>query len=229
MSTRELVQLATDWDGDVPAGGCWAEEKYNGIRALYIGADLVTREGVTIHGTDHIRAALSELERIAGVPTVFDGEFVAGGSFDATLSHFGRGARASNAGTLHLFDALPFADWRRGGTDEPLHERAKRLGGLLAEWQTARAPLSWECEGRADAEPLAIVESHWLNDRAEIDAAASEIWARGGEGIVIKDAESGYVRGRTRAWQKVKQTARTHLPFEAMFSQADGLGRESEA
>jgi ATP-dependent DNA ligase len=221
---RELCQLATDWRGDVAAFGTWSERKHDGIRALSIAGELVTREGSPIHGTGHIKAALDELERIAGEPMLFDGEFVVG-SFDGTLSHFGQGARARDRGTLHLFDALPLADWRRGGTDEPLHARAKRLGGLMAEYNASRAPLSWECEGQVDSKPLELVESTWIADRSDVDQAAREVWAAGGEGLMLKDAEAGYWRGRSSAWRKVKRKLRLRLPVEAVICRADVAGR----
>ena len=226
---RELCQLAGTWRGDVPAHGTWVEPKVDGVRALWIDGRLVTREGMDLHGVGHIAAALRRLEAQAGVPMVFDGELLVGGAFGATLSHIAtKGAR--DAGTLHLFDCLPLADWRAGGTSEPLFARKARLIDLhkRAEAAWAADPLSWECQpvaGAPDATPLAIVPDSWATDRAHVEAIAAGIWAAGGEGCMLKDAEAGYCRARSNDWRKVKRSLVLRLPVVAVICRDDAPGR----
>ncbi|MDS7278876.1 hypothetical protein NXG15_29670, partial [Klebsiella pneumoniae] len=90
-----------------------------------------TRQGRTIEGAGHILYRLSLMERAAGRPMVFDGEFQVGGSLAATKAWCEGGwRRGREAGTLHLFDCLPMADWRAGGDDTPLYARKARLQDL---------------------------------------------------------------------------------------------------
>lgn len=211
---RELCQLAGAWDFEtVPAGGCMAEQKIDGWRALYIRdwqghAGLFTRNGQPIEGAGHILHRLSLMEMCAGEPMMFDGEFQVGGALDATKAWCESGWRkGGEAGTLHLFDAMPLADWRRGGSALPLYRRKARL----VEMMTAadEHPLSWEWRPRSrgkepDGPAVTIIADQWVQDPGEALALARGVWAAGGEGIVLKDAETPYERKRVRHWLKVK-------------------------
>jgi ATP-dependent DNA ligase len=55
-----------------------------------------------------------------------------------------------------------------------------------------------------------ILPDDWVSDANEAMALASRIWAAGGEGVMIKDAEAPYRRNRNAAWQKVKQDNYQH-------------------
>ncbi|EQA97262.1 ATP-dependent DNA ligase [Sphingobium sp. HDIP04] len=205
---RELVQLAGEWKGGVPAHGTMVEEKLDGVRACWIGGELLTREGTPIGGIGHIAYRLRSIEKAVGHGIFFDGEFLAPGGFRATLRHIGQGLRAPEQGTLHLFDAMPAPAWAAGGTDRPLYERKARLRRWVA--LAADPALSWEwrpgTHGREPKEPaLAVIPDTWCATQADVERLANEIWARGGEGVVLKDAESGYRRARTADWLKYKQ------------------------
>lgn len=205
---RELFQLAGEWRGGVPEGGTWIEEKHDGARAGWIAGRLLTREGIAIGGIGHIAWHLAAIEREAGEPMFFDAEFIAPGGFLATLEHIGRGERAAEGGTLHLFDCMPLMEWKHGGTDRPLIQRKAMLRDLVA---AAPDPaLSWDWRpGTHGAEPegpaIAVVEDHWCADQSEVEDMAVRIWARGGEGVMLKDAESPYRRNRNGAWRKFKR------------------------
>lgn len=209
-----LCQLSGRWDGkSVPAGGCFAQEKIDGYRALYFrGLDgqpnLWTRNGFVIEGVGHILHRLAMIEHAAGCHLMLDGEFQVGGTLAATKAWCEREWKhGGEAGTFHLFDALPFADWQRGGTSTPLHVRKQMLAGYVRAADAT--PLSWEwregTHGREPDEPAVVmVEDHWCNDAGDVLDLANRVWAAGGEGVMIKDAFAPYQRNRNDHWRKVK-------------------------
>lgn len=212
--SNSLCQLAADWRGDVPTGGVMAEEKRDGWRCLYLtGIDgkprLFTRQGHLIEGAGHIAYRMGLMERAAGEPMVFDGEFQVGDSLAATKHWCETGWRAGGeAGTFHVFDCLTMAEWRAGGTDTPLYARKARLHALARAVDEDEA-LSWEFRpgSRGDERwrtSCPILPDNWLSDAGEVLSEARRVWATGGEGLMLKDAEAPYRRNRNAAWQKVK-------------------------
>lgn len=211
---RELCQLAGRWSGSVPDGGVGAEVKIDGWRASWFPgldgqAKLWTRNGQPIEGIAHIAHRLAIMERIAGEPMFFDGEFQVDGSLAATKRWCEAGWKiGGNAGTLYLFDAMPLADWQRGRCDVRQIDRKARLRQIDRE--AAADPLSWEwapqSHGQGHDTPIVeILDDLWLETADDVRDEANRVWARGGEGIVLKDPEAPYVRARSDAWQKVKR------------------------
>lgn len=208
----ELCQLAGDWRGDLPAGGAMIERKFDGWRALYLPDHLgkprlFTRNGVPLEGVDHITWHLGRMAEAAGEPMFFDGELVVGDTLAETKAWCESGwKRGGIAGTFHAFDCMPLREWQDGGTDRPLVERKKHLRDLV---DTA-AEDCWDWRPGsygADLEtlPVSFVEDGWAFDTADVITEARRIWAQGGEGVVVKDAEAPYRRNRNGAWLKVKQ------------------------
>ncbi|MEA3044600.1 MAG: ligase 1 [Sphingomonadales bacterium] len=202
----ELCQLVGDWRGKMPAGGAIVEPKLDGIRALWIDGELVTREGTPIAGAEHIDARLRWLEREACVPLFFDGEFLVGGTFAETLAHFQ--ARGGNgvAGTLHLFEGITMRTWRGEDPCETLEARRIKLDAMLA--------------GKADAAVRPMPWS-WANDADEVAAKAREFIAAGGEGVVVKDPLGTYQRRRSTEWQRIKKAMTLDLVIVDAVPQAD--------
>ena len=206
---RELVQLAGEWQGGVPDFGTWVEEKLDGVRACYIGGVLRTREGIEIGGVGHILHRLAGIERTYGVPMFFDGEFIAPGGYQATLRHIGQGLRAPEGGTLHLFDCLHTYEWQANDCDRPLYERKAMLASLVGMQSDDDDGWTWRAGTygkEPDGPPVAIIPDTWCATQADVEQMASEIWARGGEGIVVKDPMSIYRRERSNAWLKYKRS-----------------------
>lgn len=209
----ELVQLASDFRGVMPSGGMMAERKWDGWRAArFPGLDgknrLWTRGGFAIEGTGHILHALDRMERAAGEPLMFDGEFVVDGTLAATKRWCEAGWKlGGEAGVLHLFDAVPLSAWQRGEDPTPLYQRKARLGALM----DAAAGDEWEwregSRGRDEGAPPPVlyVDDEWVATPAEAIALARRVWAAGGEGCMLKVAEAPYRRKRTQDWLKVKQ------------------------
>ena len=191
------------------------ELKHDGFRCLWFrGIDgkprLWSRNGMPIEGCDHIAYHLSQLEKVAGGPLFVDGELVVDGTLAATKRWVETDWRkGGERGLFHAFDVLPFADWQRGGGDMPLYARKARLVELAGAVLNDPA-LSWEYRpgSRGDDSwrtAVQVVEDEWAFSASYVIEAARRIWAAGGEGVVVKDAEAPYVRSRTSAWLKVKQ------------------------
>lgn len=205
---RELVQLAGEWRGSLPDGGAMVEEKKDGVRAHYIGGILRTREGIEIGGVGHILHRLGGIERAYGRKLFLDGEFIAPGGYLATLRHIGQGLRAPEGGTLHLFDCLHAEEWHSNDCDRPLYERKAMLSSLVRMQADSDDGWTWRAgtHGKEpDGPPVAIIPDVWCSTQADVEQMAAEIWARGGEGVVVKDAESVYRRERCNAWVKYKR------------------------
>ena len=204
----ELVQLAGEWRGGVPAYGTWIEEKLDGVRACYIDGALRTREGIEIGGVGHILHRLTGIERAYGRPLMFAGEFIAPGGYLATLRHIGQGLRAPEGGTLHLFDCLHAEEWQENDCDRPLYERKAMLARLVRMQRDDDDGWTWRA-GTYGKEPdgpaVAIIPDVWCATQAEVEQMAAEIWARGGEGVVVKDPMGLYRRERSNAWCKYKK------------------------
>lgn len=213
---KQLCQLAGVWKGDVAPHGTLVEPKIDGVRALWIMGRLATREGADLAGVGHIAEACRAIEAVAGRSIVLDGELQAGGSFGATLSHIARQGRGGDAGTLHLFDCLWLDDWRRGGTTTRLIDRKAMLVDLV---ERALPP-----SGELDP-GVAVMPDHWAADARDVESMAAATWAAGGEGLMIKDAESGYVRARSNDWRKVKRALVLELPVRAVICRDDAPGR----
>ena len=189
------------------------EQKVDGWRALrFPGIDgkvrLSTRNGHPIEGIEHILHRLALMEQIAGEPMVFDGEFQVGGTLEATKHWCERGWRlGGEAGTFYAFDCLTLAEWRAGGTDRPLYERKAQLQALARAVDEEPA-LSWEwrpgSHGRDESGAVQILADSWAADERDVVDEAQRVWAAGGEGLMLKDAESPYRRLRSGAWLKVK-------------------------
>ena len=209
-----LCQLAGTWNKkDPPNGGCIAELKYDGWRALYFRDHekkprLWTRNGYPIEAIGHILHKLAAMEAVAGEPMFFDGEFVVDGCLSATKAHCERGYKTGiEAGTFHVFDCLTEKEWRANDCNRPLIERKAMLRQLLDE--SDRLDDGWEwrpgTRGREPKDPtVEISDGEWCNDVGEIMRLANRVWACEGEGLMLKDAESVYRRERSKAWLKVK-------------------------
>jgi DNA ligase-1 len=176
-----------------PEWGAIVDEKIDGIRAIWLGHGAPkTREGNEIECAWWTSGVLPILaERLGPGEWMIDAELTVGDSIESTLAAFKRGGHATDA-ILHVFDAIPLAEWESGKPGDPLHERKRRLRAAFAQGPIMgmRLVRSWECA-----------------DPAYVDGIATRIWQEGGEGVVVKDRRAPYARSRTRAWWKLKRRA----------------------
>lgn len=223
----QLCQLASQWSGrDVPAAAM-VEEKRDGFRALWLRdrqdrPGLYTRNGIPLHGVEHITHQLEAFERHAGEPLFLDGEFCVGEGPDtlkATKHWCETGHKLGGvAGRFYLFDGFSEREWLAGGTETPLWQRKAKLA-RIAEAVAADADHAWQWrpgsrgadEGASPVELVASAEAWHVDDVIEQAAA---IWDAGGEGCVIKDPFAPYVRSRSSAWLKVGRPWRDKLQWK---------------
>ena len=192
----ELAMLCRDASHDVIASMDAmrvVQLKADGLRAIYIDGRIVSREGVPMGCALHCQPALRRIEQAMGCAMVFDCEYVADGGYAATVSEHKRG---EGAGVLWIFDALPLADWLKGGSDVGCMNRLMALR---------------EAIGAAES-PFVGMLNYWLLNGQETIAKAAELWAYGYEGVVTKRWDSPYVRERSNDWLRLKQTFTADLP-----------------
>lgn len=205
-----LCQLVGDWSGKVPAGGVIVEPKVDGIRALWLNGELVTREGAPILGTEHIAQRLRAIEHDACRPMFFDGEFQVAGAFGPTIAHFqARGGRG-NVGTLFLFDAIPMDCWHGREPSETLEARRGKLDRMAAAHV---------------GDGLAVLPWAFMTDAADVADKARELIAAGGEGVVVKHALSTYRRSRSANWQRIRKSLTLDLPIVGMSPHQGNMDR----
>lgn len=187
-----LCQLVRDWSGKPVTGDMLIDAKIDGVRALWIDGELVTREGGPIGGVDHIVGALASLEARYGEPMFFDGEMLLPAGFEATARHvaFTPGKAEAPDARLYLFDAITMAQWRANFTPFTLIERRGELEDKA------------RIEGR---ECVAVVASVAFDNAADIESHAAGVIGEGGEGVVIKPVNGGYTRERSGEWLRIKR------------------------
>ena len=169
--------LAVDDDGTIDPARCLASEKLDGVRALWDGQTLRSRNGLAFEAPRAFVAALP-----AGTP--LDGELWSGrGRFEAVAGVVRRRDPAVGAWSdvRYVLFELPHA----GG---PFHERARRLTAIAAR----------------HGGPLVAAEQTRLADRAALAARLASVVAAGGEGLVLHRADASFVAGRTADLVKVK-------------------------
>lgn len=177
---------AAHWSPELHPSHAIAQPKIDGIRALGLQSRIVTRQALPLDAALHCLPALDRLEKRFGEPMVFDGEYQEADGFGATLAAHKRG---EGAGTFYLFDAVPFREWKANRFTQPLVDRLRAIEERDANDEPFLCFL-----------PGADVDS-WENAESYAEAA----WARGLEGLVVKDARSLYHRGRSNAWLKLKR------------------------
>lgn len=182
----ELCQLLDRWTPDKHPDGALGQVKLDGRRALYIGGQLVSREGLPMNQAAHSHRALSDLEGVFGKPMFFDGEYV---------HPEGLFACGKPGGTIWLFDAVPLDIWRRDGASAPFDQR---IAMLLS--------LGQHCFGPA----LGALQPFPLNSPEDVIEKAAELIALDYEGITVKKRTGIYRRRRHPDWLKVKHWQTVH-------------------
>ena len=169
------------------------EEKFDGHRGMLRLSD----GAVTLlnrHGRDEGRIkntpalaqaakAWADASPALWAGTILDGEMY-GGSLSGTAHLLGSAGRTDTRLRYIVFDA-PFL----GGVDQRKLPWAGRRAALEAAMRGAPAPF----------EISALL--------APTRSVVEDIWARGGEGVVIKDRNAPYSSGDRSSWTKVKQAS----------------------
>lgn len=184
-AAAEPCTLARHWSELLHPENALAQIKMNGVRALALTGRIVSREAVPLDCALHCRKALREVEEAFGEPMVFDSEYVEAGGLHATLSAMRRG---EGAGVMFLFDAVPYREWKENRFTVPLHERLAQLRKAVEAVQSPFVDF-------LHAEKVSA---------EQVPHLARVAYENRMEGLVVKDADSVYVRGRSPTWLKVK-------------------------
>ena len=156
-------------------GGWLCQEKLDGLRCLWTGAELVSRNGERFNAPDWFTEGLP-----VGIP--LDGELYAGpgtlGRVSATLARHKSGADADWQGVRFMvFDAPTVRS--------SFAERASFLRGI-------------------DARHTEIVATSAVESIAKLRVALKRLHKSGGEGFILRDPSAPYVAGRTGKLLKFK-------------------------
>lgn len=181
------------------------QAKLDGIRALYIGGRIVTREGTPLDCALHCQPGLARLEEAADMgPLFFDGEYVAQDGFSATLSEQRRG---EGEGVFWIFDYMPMSAWKAGRWDMPIEHRLGSLEMMVTK--------------HCDSNFVGML-NRWELTPEETVAKCRELWAEGAEGVVSKRMGSPYVRDRSEDWLRIKETITVDGVITDMMGRDDG-------
>lgn len=171
------LPLAEAYRADIDPAAFWISEKFDGVRAVWDGAELRFRSGRRVPAPDWFLASLPA--------EPLDGELWLGrGGFDE-LSAIVRKAQAADEawrGVTYLVFELP-----NGEGD--FTARIERLRTVVAGAQAG-----W----------LRAVEQFRVADRVELKQRFDDIVAGGGEGLMLHRADAAYHTGRSGDLLKLK-------------------------
>lgn len=170
--------LAATYDGQSPDGYLVAE-KLDGVRAIWTGAELISRNGNAFRAPSWF---VDQLPR----DTLLDGEL-----------YGGRNTLGKTSGTVRKKSPVD-AEWREIRFmvfDAPLAPE-----GFEARAKAARAAL-------ADTPVAAIVEHRPAGSRKDLAEQFQRVTRAGGEGLMLRKAGSAYEPRRTAALLKIKTVA----------------------
>lgn len=190
------VMLADKWDGTVDAGGWWMSEKFDGVRGYWTGSEMVSRSGIPFHTPEWF------VENFP--PTPLDGElWMERDSFAELLSVV---RRRSAEGDWKKVSYLVF--------DAPQIE-----GGFEKRLDAARRWFDEHPNRFAE-----VVGQEICRNNEHLHARLKEIVALGGEGVMLRRADSPYTVGRSGDLLKVK----LHEDAEAVvIKHLPGSGRNA--
>ncbi|HMN44215.1 MAG TPA: DNA ligase [Povalibacter sp.] len=205
-STAAPVLLANPFRDDISVADYWISEKFDGVRALWNGRELLSRSGNVI---------AAPVWFLDGLPDMaLDGElWIDRGEFEAVVAT--------------VRDAVPVdAAWRRIRFmifDLPQHPGP--FDRRLSELQRLAALPSW----------LQPVRQFKVRDREELFAALDALIAQGGEGLMLHHGAAPYRAGRSDDLLKLKrqQDAEAqviaHLPGKGKYANLLGALRVRRA
>ncbi len=202
------LALAREAASGVSPAGYLVSEKYDGVRALWTGQQLLTRGGLPIAAPAWFLSALPA--------TALDGELWLGrGQFDA-LSGLVRSGGGRDA------------DWHQ--VRYMVYEQPDGPGSFAQRLQVLRAVVA-----QAGFTPLQLAPQDELPDAAALRRRLAEVVAAGGEGLVLHRADAPYQVGRSDALLKLKPVQDAdavvigHLPGQGKYVGRTGALRVRDA
>jgi DNA ligase-1 len=176
--------LAEHWSTSRDLRGYVAVEKFDGFRALWLPAERCFRTRGSANSSDHRITPPASFAALLPTDTKLDGELWAGrGAFQDIVSLVRGGETTWQSLQYMVYDA---PDAGGGFVDRLQHARA-RLAGAVSE-------------------RVQMVETTPCEDDATKTRLLSEVLARGGEGLMLRRADSAFRAGRSEDLLKVKWT-----------------------
>ncbi len=189
------VLLAQDYKPDVDLTQYLVSEKYDGVRAIWNGKQLLTRKGNVIAAPAWFT---KDFPAIA-----LDGElWIARGKFDAVSGAVRKIVPIDQEwhDIVYLVFELPNAS----GT---FQARAERIVKIVKQAKIAH---------------IKAVKQFRVKDKAELDLQLKAVVKNGGEGLMLHKADAIYVSGRNAALLKLKPL---HDAEAIVIAHLPGLGK----
>ena len=198
---------------------CIVTEKLDGIRRILVKENGVCR---CYSRSGHEDTGLIEIvEDAKYLPnnTVYDGELLAAGTFkDCIAQRQATNSIANSKGdktglTFNVFDMVPLDEFRAGISNDKALVRKITLGATLMDESIQRLePDKWpmliqafgihtELKAIRPVPILGLVKC-----MADVEPIVNEIWARGGEGVMLNSTVGKYEIKRSKELLKVKHT-----------------------
>lgn len=229
--------------GDVGAAKvkwpCVVTEKLDGVRRILVKEDgvcrLYSRSG---HEDDGLIEIIDDAKYLPD-NFMYDGELLAEGTFkDSIALRQATNSIANSKGNktgliFNVFDMVPVQEFYAGVSKEPALRRKIRLAATLMDdslqilrptdwWQMRQAfGIHIDLKHIKPVRILGLV--HNIDEATPI---VEEIWARGGEGIMLNTIEGLYEIKRSKQLLKVKHTEEHVLPVVNML---EGTGKYEDA
>lgn len=207
-----LTMQPADYRDDLIPMCAAIEIKHDGMAAIYdprIG-HVRTLNGLPIKAAGACVRALHEIAMSQaklttnGEACVLQGEFTAG-TLDETLSAHRSGSEAG--GGVIVFDMVPVGIYDGLRPSLPWHARREMLVAAMDGYEFV-----------VDGVLLSAVRFTDRPTSEEIEDYAGAVWENGGEGIVVKNVFSPFVRGRSRHWLRLKRTWSVDVPIEQVYA-----------
>jgi DNA ligase-1 len=171
------ISLAQVYDADVDVRQYWVSEKLDGVRAYWDGAHLWSRRGNRYHAPEWFVAGFP--------PQALDGElWIARGQFEKLLS-----VVRDNVPDEQAWRAVRFMVFDLPSADEPFTERLGKLKSLLSQYPS---------------DYLQRVAQFRVADQDQLMAELQRVVAAGGEGLMLRRADSLFKAGRSADLLKLK-------------------------
>lgn len=198
---------------------CIVTEKLDGIRRILVKENGVCR---CYSRSGHEDTGLIEIiEDAKYLPnnTVYDGELLAAGTFkDSIAQRQATNSIANSKGnktglTFNVFDMVPLDEFRAGISNDKALIRKITLGAtLMDESIQYLEPDKWSMLIQAFGihtelkviRPVPILGL--VKCMADVEPIVNEIWARGGEGVMLNSTVGKYEIKRSKELLKVKHT-----------------------
>lgn len=198
---------------------CIVTEKLDGIRRILVKENGVCR---CYSRSGHEDTGLVEIiEDAKYLPnnTVYDGELLAAGTFkDCIAQRQATNSIANSKGvktglTFNVFDMIPLDEFRAGISNDNALVRKITLGATLMDesiqiLEAEKWPMLIQAFGVHHElkviKPVPILG--FVKCMAEVEPIVNEIWARGGEGVMLNSSVGKYEIKRSKELLKVKHT-----------------------